>query len=53
MQISRLCWVHPVDTEKWHCQEHVEAHIDAWRGCFTVANTGKGHRDSSLVNKVG
>ena len=21
-------WAHPVDTEKWHCTEHSETHID-------------------------
>ena len=52
MQISRLFWAHPVDTEKWQCQEHFEAHIDVWGDLFSVKQTGKSHRDSSLVNKV-
>ena len=30
MQISRLFGAHPVDTEKWHCTEHFDAHIDVW-----------------------
>ena len=34
MQISRPFVAHPVDTEKWHRQEHFHAHIDDWRDYF-------------------
>ena len=52
MQISSLFWAHPVDTEQWHCQEHFQAHIDVWRDCISVKQTGKRYKNSSLVNKV-
>ena len=38
---KKTFWAHPVDTEKWHCQGHFEAHIDFWKGCFSVKSTGK------------
>ena len=27
---------HPVDTEKWHCKEHFEAHINVWKDCCSI-----------------
>ena len=36
MHINILFGAHPVDTEKWHCQENFEAHIDGVRDCFSV-----------------
>ena len=52
MQISRLFWTCHVDTEQWHCQEHLEAPIDVCRYFISVMSTGKKPRDLSLVNKV-
>ena len=52
MQISRLFWAHPVDTEQLRCQEHFGANTDVWRVCFSVKKTGKSQRDLSLVNKT-
>ena len=34
MQIDRLLWAYPVDTEQLHCHELFEANIDVWRDCF-------------------
>ena len=30
-------WAHPVDTEKWHSQEHFEANIEIKRDCFNFS----------------
>ena len=52
MQMIRLVGEHPVYNEQWHCQEHFEANMDVWRGCFSVKQTGENNRDSNLVNKA-
>ena len=52
MQISTLFGTHSSDTEKWTCQEHFGTNIGVLRGCFSVKETGKDHRASSLVNKI-